>query len=1399
MLLTNVSLTNNAGGGLDNSGTATLIDVTLSGNTFKGGGGAISNTAALTLINSTVADNSATGPGGGILNNKGTVSLSNVTLSGNAGVNSGGGICNLPRGVVTIANTIVAANTVTGRSVGPDAAGVFASSGSNLIGQSDGSSGWIAADRTGTTAKPLNARLTRLGNNGGLTQTLLPGRGSPAIAHGSGALLPSGIVTDQRGAVRVVSGGVDIGAVESEAIVVNTTDDLLDGTIRALHMTLRDAVSLANQASTPSAINFDPSVFAKPLTITLIGGSLTFSNTSDPISLIGPLAGITLGGNHHGGGLVVDAGVAATISGVSITDSSTRGISNHGHLSLTDVTISGNLAGGLTNQPGATATLVNVTVSGNSLDGYGGGGIHNYGALTLINSTLAGNTTTGYGGGILNDGGTLSLAECTIADNTSTNPGGGLRNSFAGTVTLSNTLIAANISKNSVGADVSGTFKSGGFNLIGKADGSAGWIGGDLTGTNARPINPLLSPLADHGGRTFTIQPLAFSPAIAAGSPALIPSGISTDQRGVTRAIAGGVDIGAFETQVHFTSSISGSLFNDLNGNGSPDNGEPGLARWVVFLDLNKNGIDDPGEPTTTTDSQGNYQFRKLAPGSYRVVEVQPNGAGFTLTPSTGYVDVTVTASQAISGLDFGERKIANAAISGKVYNDVNGNKVFDSTDSLLAGWTVYLDLNNDGALNNNEPSTLTDARGNYTFKGITPGTYMVREIVRETKPGTPALLPEQPASGALNVTVVASAVTMNQNFANHAASNTPGGIGGFIFDDLNANGKLDSNELGLANRFVYLDTNSNGTWDLGEPATFTDPTGHYLFGGLSAGSYQVRTDVPPGAVQTTPASAAKVTLAAGQNVSISIGQSTGSGAITGTVFIDANDNGKFDSGETGLSGRTLYLDLNGDGAFESSEPSVVTDSTGAYTFAGLSAGTYEVRQVVQQESAGSQSWYETNSASFYSPSKTLKAGQKIIDNFGDRQTTGTLDNLTFNFSVMGTALQLDGKLVAVGYSGSPAAGTAVSVVARYNPDATPDLTFGTRGEVIKKIGFHQSQANDVAVQLNGQIVVVGDSDMNYGYNRTAEVPIINGSEGYIYRYNGDGSVDSSLSQIITQPGYDSRRPTLDRYGYVLHLQRVFIMPSGPFNGDIMVFGSSAPYDLMKVQGITNNSEIYRFHPGGSLDMAFGRGGETRILPTLNNSEALIPNASVRPDGSFALPGQTAMPGRSSDFIFYPVDSAGAANMPSEIDFSGRNDFATASALQADGKTVVVGYGYAGDNPQGGDFEICRLTASGSLDTSFGTGGKVMVDFGANDIADDVLIEPDGGILVSGHSIKGNNTAPVAVLLKGNGTIDSDFGASGRYIGAIRQRRATMLSSWLITPPPLRPWPREIQLPRRAN
>ena len=144
---------------------------------------------------------------------------------------------------------------------------------------------------------------------------------------------------------------------------------------------------------------------------------------------------------------------------------------------------------------------------------------------------------------------------------------------------------------------------------------------------------------------------------------------------------------------------------------------------------------------TTTTDASGCYEFTGLAPGDYSIVELQPDGfldgtdhVGSVFGENRGddsvndsFMNITLGSGDVGVNYDFCE--IIPASISGRVHVDANGDCVYEEgVDRLLAGVTMEL-LDSNG---NVVATTVTDSQGNYTFDGLEPGEYAVRETQPE-------------------------------------------------------------------------------------------------------------------------------------------------------------------------------------------------------------------------------------------------------------------------------------------------------------------------------------------------------------------------------------------------------------------------------------------------------------------------------------------------------------------------------------------------------------------------------------------------------------------------------------------------------------------------------------------
>ena len=219
LTLTNCTVSGSSagdGGGIYNSGGLTVIATTVSGNTSSNDGGGIENTGTVSVVNSTIAENSANSGVGGGINNAGALDLVSSTIADNSAFD-GGGI--EAGGAVTMANTIVGYNTLTGGTGADFDGNISNDSGFNLIADSTGSSGFTQS----SDLLDVDPLLSALGNWGGPTQTISLLPGSPAIDSGSNALAAfdsTALATDQRGDPRINNGVVDIGAVETHLFTI---------------------------------------------------------------------------------------------------------------------------------------------------------------------------------------------------------------------------------------------------------------------------------------------------------------------------------------------------------------------------------------------------------------------------------------------------------------------------------------------------------------------------------------------------------------------------------------------------------------------------------------------------------------------------------------------------------------------------------------------------------------------------------------------------------------------------------------------------------------------------------------------------------------------------------------------------------------------------------------------------------------------------------------------------------------------------------------------------------------------------------------------------------------------------------------------------------------------------
>jgi uncharacterized repeat protein (TIGR01451 family) len=261
--------------------------------------------------------------------------------------------------------------------------------------------------------------------------------------------------------------------------------------------------------------------------------------------------------------------------------------------------------------------------------------------------------------------------------------------------------------------------------------------------------------------------------------------------------------------------TIYGYVFEDTNGDGLWDDGEPPIAGVLITL----NGAD-----TTTTDQDGQYQFIVAEPGIFTVVETDPTGY-FSTTPNEVHVSVELGSSYRA---DFGDAPNDSpfAAIYGTVFEDLNGNGLWDGDEVGIEEVAVTLD---------DTTATTTNPYGSYTFSTASEA---VHTVVETDPDGYFSTTPNE-----VHVEVVLG--EGHQVDFGDAPNDSPfAAIYGTVFEDGNSDGQWDNDELGIDAVTVTLS---------GDGTTTTNPYGSYTLSTTQATVHTVVETDPDGYMSTTP------------------------------------------------------------------------------------------------------------------------------------------------------------------------------------------------------------------------------------------------------------------------------------------------------------------------------------------------------------------------------------------------------------------------------------------------------------------------------------------------------------------------------------------------------------------
>ena len=312
------------------------------------------------------------------------------------------------------------------------------------------------------------------------------------------------------------------------------------------------------------------------------------------------------------------------------------------------------------------------------------------------------------------------------------------------------------------------------------------------------------------------------------------------------------VDAGYYEN-----ASIGNFVWEDVDGDGTQDPGEPGIQGVMVEL----TGMDQFGNPvneTTTTDVDGSYLFDDLVPGDYKLTFTTP--AGYTTTdvdqggddtndsdadPAMGGMTATETLTSGENNTDYDAGYYLPAELGNYTWIDENYNGTQDPGEAPIGGVEVTLTGTTGSGEPVNEMQT-TGADGLYLFTNLQPGTYKVTfgsaggdyvSTITDDPDATDAT--DSDADGANGMTGDYTLASGDSDLSVDAGYYEPASIGDFVWEDEDGDGTQDPTEPGIENVTVEL-TGTDGQGNPVSETTTTGPDGSYSFDDLAPGEYKL-------------------------------------------------------------------------------------------------------------------------------------------------------------------------------------------------------------------------------------------------------------------------------------------------------------------------------------------------------------------------------------------------------------------------------------------------------------------------------------------------------------------------------------------------------------------------------
>jgi uncharacterized delta-60 repeat protein len=327
-----------------------------------------------------------------------------------------------------------------------------------------------------------------------------------------------------------------------------------------------------------------------------------------------------------------------------------------------------------------------------------------------------------------------------------------------------------------------------------------------------------------------------------------------------------------------------------------------------------------------------------------------------------------------------------------------------------------------------------------------------------------------------------------------------------------------------------------------------------------------------------------------------------------------------------------------------------------------------------------------------------------------------------------GVAIQSDGKIIiAGGTSGDYWSSVRPVALARYNVDGSLDSSFSSDGWATATLGSGTSAAWDVAIQIDGKIILAGES--SNGTNQDFS----------LFRFNTDGSLDTSFS-------YDGKAS----YDF---FSKNEIGKSIALQSDRKILVAGYNYG-------SGSAEIIRFDADGNLDTMFS--GDGYVSDSISpGSVDFLYSIAVQADGKILAAGSSALSNNGvSVFALFRYNANGTLDATFSEDGKQTTDFGLGGSqggqkilIQQDEKIVLVGTANS-------HLAIARYNMDGGLDSSFAQSGKFILKIdGENTQGSSAVLQADGKILVTGSFYASGSAASDSFVLRLNsdGTLDPSF------------------------------------------